>query len=238
MPETAATREPPARRRLTYAGYLKIDDGNRYELFEGELALTPSPGLLHRCLVGNIAALLRAHVEKNDLGIVLFAPFDVVPAEDVVLQPDVFFLSRERFSLLTGDCLKGTPDLVVEVLSPSPGRRDRLQKSQLYLRYGRRNSGWWTPLWKRERSFAPAKRAGCWAGIYGPEDSLASPLLPDFTPKVADFFHVPSGDAPAGLSPADCAFFATARRLGIKTVFTFDRHFAEQGFTCLPEASW
>lgn len=37
------------------------------------------------------------------------------------------------------------------------------------------------------------------------------------------------------LSLVDCTSFATARRLGIKTVFSFDRHFIEQGFNCLPE---
>ncbi|WP_027356855.1 PDDEXK family nuclease [Desulfofundulus thermocisternus] len=38
----------------TYDDYLKIDDGNRYELIEGELVLAPSPGTRHQLLVGSI----------------------------------------------------------------------------------------------------------------------------------------------------------------------------------------
>ena len=58
--------------------------------------MRPSPGFSHQYVAANIGALLRSHVEKNQLGLVLHAPFDLVPAEDVVLQPDVFYLSRER----------------------------------------------------------------------------------------------------------------------------------------------
>ena len=108
MLERVVTRESSAGRKLTYADYLKIDDGYRYELLEGELVLTPSPGFSHQYVAASIGALLRAHVEKNQLGPVLYAPFDLVPAEDVVLQPDVFYLSRERFSLLSEECLRGS----------------------------------------------------------------------------------------------------------------------------------
>lgn len=191
MPETAATREPSARRKLTYADYLKIEDGHRYELLEGELVLTPSPGFSHQYVAANIEALLRAHVEKNNLGIVLDAPFDVVPAEDVVLQPDLLYLSRERFSLLTEECLRGMPDLVVEVLSPTSGRRDRLQKSRLYLCYGVREYWVVDPAAETVEVFGASEKGWLLTGVYGPEDTLASPLLPDFTPKVEDIFRLP-----------------------------------------------
>jgi hypothetical protein len=59
--------------------------------------LTPASGFSHQYIAANIEALLRVYVEKNDPGLVLDAPFDVVPADDVVLQPDVLCLSRERF---------------------------------------------------------------------------------------------------------------------------------------------
>lgn len=36
------------------------------------------------------------------------------------------------------------------------------------------------------------------------------------------------------LSLVDCASFEAMRRLGITSVFAFDRHFAQQGFDCLP----
>ncbi|NPV30024.1 MAG: Uma2 family endonuclease [Firmicutes bacterium] len=192
VPEKTATREPSGK-KLTYTDYLKIDDGQRYELLEGDLVLTPVPGFSHQYVVANIAALLRAFVEKHNLGLVLFAPFDIVPAEDVVLQPDVLYLSRERFSLLREECLRGVPDLVVEVLSPNSGRRDRLQKSRLYLRYGVREYWVVDPAAETVEVFSAGERGWLLAGVYGPEDSLTSPLLPEFTAPGAEIFRRPEG---------------------------------------------
>ncbi len=193
MLEMAVAREPSTRKNLTYADYLKIDDGQRYELLEGELALTPALGFSHQYIAANIEAFLRSYVEKNDLGLVLFAPFDVVPAEDVVLQPDVLYLSRERFPLLTEDCLKGMPDLVAEVLSPTSGRRDRLRKSRLYLRYGVREYWVADPAAETVEVFSAGEKGWLLAGVYGPEDSLASPLLPEFNTPGMEIFRRPRG---------------------------------------------
>ncbi|WP_341473739.1 Uma2 family endonuclease [Desulfofundulus thermobenzoicus] len=193
MRETAVTREPSPQTGLTYADYLKIDDGQRYELMEGELFLTPSPGFSHQYIAANIATLLRDYVEKNNLGLILFAPFDVVLADNVVLQPDVLYLSRERFSLLTENCLQGAPDLVVEVLSPASGRRDRLQKSRLYRRYGVREYWVVDPAGETVEVFSASEKGWLLAGVYGPEDSLASPLLPEFAAPGAEIFRRPEG---------------------------------------------
>jgi Uma2 family endonuclease len=193
MLEAAGTIGLPVKGNLTYADYLKIDDGQRYELIEGELVLTPAPGFWHQHAAANIEALLRDYVEKQKLGLVLDAPFDVVPAANVVLQPDVLYLSRERFHLLTGDCLKGVPDLAVEVLSPSSGRRDRLQKSRLYLRYGVKEYWVADPAAQTVEVFSAGEKGWFLAGVYGPEDVLASPLLPGLAAPVDGIFRLPEG---------------------------------------------
>ncbi|WP_243113639.1 Uma2 family endonuclease [Desulfofundulus salinus] len=120
-----APRESSLRGTLTYGDYLQIDDGRQYELIEGELILTPSPGFLHQHIAAGVGGLLRAYVDKHNMGLVLFAPFDVVLADNLVLQPDVLYLSRERFDLLTENCLKGAPDLVVEGFCRPRGRNCR-----------------------------------------------------------------------------------------------------------------
>jgi Uma2 family endonuclease len=182
-----------ARKNLTYADYLKIDDGQRYELIEGELFLTPSPGFWHQHIAANIESFLRNYVEKQNLGLVLDAPFDVVPTDNVVLQPDVLYLSRERFGLLTENCLKGMPELVVEVLSPSSGKRDRLQKSRLYLRYGVKEYWVVDPAAQTIEIFSEGEKGWLLAGAYGPEDLLTSPLLNGFEVPVAEIFSRPEG---------------------------------------------
>jgi len=190
---TSISHLPPARGGLTYDDYLKMDDGLRYELIEGELILTPSPNLWHQHLASNIEALLREHVKRYNLGLVLDAPFDVVPAENVVLQPDVMYISRESYRLLTENSLKGVPDLAVEVLSPSTTRRDRLHKSRLYLRYGVKEYWVVDPDAQTLEVYSAQENGWLLAGSYGPEDVLASPLLQGLEASCMEIFTLPEG---------------------------------------------
>ena len=68
----------------------------------------------------------------------MIAPLDVVLSDDdVVLQPDIVFVSNERRSIIRkGLNVQGAPDLVVEVLSPSTAQRDRTIKRERYARFG------------------------------------------------------------------------------------------------------
>ena len=106
------------------------EDGHRYELIDGVLLVSPGPGLPHQDMVGNLYLLLRAGVPAH-LKVVL-APFDVVLANDTVIQPDLLVAPRSQF---TGKELPGAPLLAVEVLSPNTRRidlllkRDRLQSA-------------------------------------------------------------------------------------------------------------
>ncbi|MCL6478032.1 MAG: Uma2 family endonuclease [Peptococcaceae bacterium] len=193
MPESVRLQPPAARRGMTYEDYLKIDDGQRYELIEGELVLTPSPGFMHQHLTVVIERILWEHVKKRGLGLVLTAPFDIIPAENVVLQPDVMYISRERYSLITENCMKGAPDLVVEILSPSSGRRDRLQKSRLYLRFGVKEYWVTDPAVQTLEIFSAQGENWLLAGSYGPEDTVTSPLLPGLTAPGEEIFSRPEG---------------------------------------------
>lgn len=188
-----ALQHPQPRSGLAYEDYLKIDDEQRYELIEGELIVVPSPNFLHQHLSAAIEAQLREHVKKHSLGLVLDAPFDIVPAENVVLQPDVIYLSRERYPLLTGNCLKGAPDLAVEVLSPSTSRRDRLQKSRLYLRYGVKEYWVADPASQTVEVFSAREDGWLLAGSYGPGDVIVSPLLPGLAVPGEEIFSLPEG---------------------------------------------
>ena len=53
-----------------------------------------------------------------------------------MVQPDLLFVSNERTHIITPENIQGTPDLVVEVLSPSTATRDRTFKRTLYARHG------------------------------------------------------------------------------------------------------
>src|SRR3989337_1893215 len=80
--------------KCTYDEYAAMSDEKRYELIEGELYMVPSPDFYHQTISMNISHPLRKFVREKNLGIVLYAPFDVVLSETDVLQPDILFVSK------------------------------------------------------------------------------------------------------------------------------------------------
>lgn len=128
----------PSRIILTYDDYAALaDDGKRYELFEGELEeMAPAPSTPHQDAALALASLLRSHVRAHHLGKVMIAPVDVRHSDITVLQPDVLFVTGARQSIVEFGFIRGAPDLVVEILSPSTAVRDQEIKRQIYARYG------------------------------------------------------------------------------------------------------
>ncbi|HEV8398040.1 MAG TPA: Uma2 family endonuclease [Vicinamibacterales bacterium] len=131
----SSTRDSGA--KLTYDDLVAMpDDGLRRELIDGELYVTPSPGIKHQTIVLNLGSALLRHVRKQGLGRVFVAPLDVLFSQVDVVEPDVLFVSRERErDVLAEKHLVGAPDLVVEVGSPSTRRTDERAKQRLYERF-------------------------------------------------------------------------------------------------------
>jgi Uma2 family endonuclease len=124
-------------RKLTYEDYVSLpDDGLRYEILDGEMAVTPSPLIRHQIVSRNLQRILDRHVEARGLGFFLNAPVDVILANTSIVVPDLVFVSRAREGIVTERAIEGAPDLIVEILSPSTERRDRGAKLQLYARFG------------------------------------------------------------------------------------------------------
>jgi len=121
----------------TYEDYLNLpDDGKRYEIINGELYMSPAPTRPHQKATGNFFGTIWRFLEQNPIGEVYSAPTDVVFSEIDVLQPDVIFIAREKFDILTRENIQGAPDLVIEVLSPGTEKRDRTLKLKTYSRFG------------------------------------------------------------------------------------------------------
>jgi len=122
---------------LTYADYVTMpDDGRRYEILDGELAVTPSPGRRHQTIVGEIFSLLNGHVKAYSLGQVFVSPFDVILDDTSIVQPDIVYVATSRLGIVAERGVEGAPSLVIEVISPSTRQRDRNAKLQLYARHG------------------------------------------------------------------------------------------------------
>ncbi len=123
--------------RLTYEDYLLLpEDGNRYEILDGELNVTPAPTTKHQTISFNLTGLFYQYLREHRTGKVFSAPIDVVLDESTIVQPDIIFISKEREEIVTEKNVRGAPDLVIEILFPNTAKVDRLRKMQIYLRYG------------------------------------------------------------------------------------------------------
>lgn len=122
---------------LTYKDYMAMpDDGRRYEILDGEVAVTATPVTLHQIIVGNLYWVLRGHVHGRRLGQVYLSPITVILANTMVVEPDLVYVDTERAGQVTDRGIRGAPTLAIEVLSPSTATSDRGPKFQLYARYG------------------------------------------------------------------------------------------------------
>ena len=111
------------------------DDGNRYEVIDGVLHVTPSPTTWHQRVIAKLVAILDPHLEAGGLGEVFAAGLKVVLDEMTGVEPDVVYVAREQAACLLRDGHHGPPALVVEVLS-SKHSLDTRVKLEKYARAG------------------------------------------------------------------------------------------------------
>ncbi len=113
------------------------DDGHRHEAIGGELYVTPAPSFRHQRISQRLERALVRLLEEPGHGIVVDAPIGVeFPDTGEGVQPDIIFVSAERRDRIVAAGIRGAPDLVVEILSPTTEGRDRGVKRKLYERQG------------------------------------------------------------------------------------------------------
>jgi Uma2 family endonuclease len=112
------------------------DDGQRYELLQGELIVSPAPGGIHQEILGELFGLLREVVRREKSGKAIFAPFAVQLSPHDVVEPDLFFFKNSQSGQYTDRRFLGAPAFVLEVVSPSSGTYDRMRKAALYVNSG------------------------------------------------------------------------------------------------------
>ncbi len=106
--------------------------GERWELVDGAVLVTPSPHWTHQRLVQRLNVELYAYVRDQSLGMVFTAPLDVKLQPGLVLQPDILVVPvgvlRKREDVVNRLLL------AVESISPSSARYDRIVKRPVYQR--------------------------------------------------------------------------------------------------------
>jgi Uma2 family endonuclease len=112
------------------------DDGKRREIVEGELYVSPSPSRHHQRILRRLTFGVESYLQRNPVGEVFFAPFDVRFSLNDGVQPDQIYVANEHADLVTDRGVYGSPDWVVEILSPSNRDYDLQTKRRMYQKYG------------------------------------------------------------------------------------------------------
>lgn len=136
---------------VTYRQFMEMTEKSdaRYELIDGVVYLLASPGFSHQRIVGDIYLAFRSYFEHHDGCDAFVAPFDVellrqkiklfreVTEDDInIVQPDLLVICDYMKDINEEDRYKGTPALVVEILSPSTRSKDGIKKLDLYMESG------------------------------------------------------------------------------------------------------
>jgi Uma2 family endonuclease len=168
------------------------DDGNRYEIIEGELFVSCSPSLTHQSVAGNFYLSVKTYLIENPIGEIWMTP-GVIFSEYSGVIPDLVFVSRERRAeIASGDRVTGAPDLVIEIVSPGADneRRDRLVKRQLYGKYGVKEY-WIVDFHNRTiEVYVLQGQMPQLQSILTEEDELTSSVLPGYRCKVETIFAI------------------------------------------------
>lgn len=183
--------------KLTFEAWLaQPETKQRYEIVDGVLIMPPGPSLAHQWFLRRIFRRLDYFVEERHIGVVLFAPVDLLIQRQPLRtrQPDALYLSAERSGIrglaeIQGlQFLEVPPDLVVEVLSPSNTRREMEEKLEDYRNLGVLECWLVSPEAETIEVVSLSEEGISTAGVFGIDGSLQSQVLPDFTLELRDVF--------------------------------------------------
>lgn len=175
--------------KMNYDRYCLLpEDGYQYEVFDGELVMTPAPTPKHQRIIVRLTRALDEFVEEKQLGEVYVAPIDILFDQYTILQPDIVFVSTPRLHIVREDAMEGAPDLAVEVLSKSTLRKDRVRKLATYSEFGVREYWIVDPVQKRIEVYERVGEELRLSKVCSSGETLESPLLSGFRLPVGRIF--------------------------------------------------
>jgi Uma2 family endonuclease len=135
---------PAVRRHWTTADVRTLIDESptawpRYELIDGELLVTPSPGSSHGMAVTELSAILFDYLRREQVGVLFLSPSDLELRPGTITQPDLFIVPFGNEPPEWGEggwSDVGSLLLAIEIISPSSIRTDRITKRDYYLDVG------------------------------------------------------------------------------------------------------
>lgn len=167
------------------------ENGNRYEIINGELYVTRAPHWKHQDTCINFCVVLKAWSKITELGYVAMGAGVIFGNKEDVI-PDVVWVSKEKYEALIDEAghLLGAPDIAIEILSAGTEneRRDREVKLKLYSSQGVLE--YWIADWREKKLQIYRRENGVLklAMTLFVTDMLTSPLLPEFACPLSQIF--------------------------------------------------
>lgn len=166
------------------------DDGNRYELFEGEIFVSRAPSLSHQRVLVNLVTVIKIYLAQNPVGEILPTPGLIFDDYNGAI-PDIVFITNQQVSNIgSGERIYEAPVLVIEIVSPGKenARRDREVKRQVYGKHGVKEYWIADPEQHALEVYRLEKRALKLVATLRNEDEVTTPLLPGFRCQVSQIF--------------------------------------------------
>ena len=117
--------------------FRSLPEGTLAEVINGNLYMSPSPTTNHQWLILELGSAIKEHLKNGLSGKVFISPCDVYLDEHLnAVQPDIFYVSKEKLPIVKPDAVHGVPDLIIEILSPSNEKYDLVKKKELYEKFG------------------------------------------------------------------------------------------------------
>lgn len=130
------TADIPVPPRTIMEVYKMLPEGTLAELINGKIYMSPAPNTQHQRAIKSFFNKLSAYVEQASLGEIFFAPYDVYLDENAnAVQPDLLFISTKNSGLIKAHGIVGSPDLIIEFLSPGNTRHHLFIKKELYEKF-------------------------------------------------------------------------------------------------------
>jgi Uma2 family endonuclease len=175
--------------KFTHADLLVMpNDGKRREIIDGDLYVTPSPRYSHQKVSARIFAAFVRYLDTHPIGEIAIAPLDVILSDFDVLEPDLLFVMNEHRNVFQ-DWVRGAPDLVIEILSPTTNTIDRGPKLKAYARYGVAEYWIVDPVEKAVEVYSLTPTGYQLTRSFSEEESLSSAMLPGFELQVGSLFQ-------------------------------------------------
>lgn len=183
--------DAPEFQKVSWSDYLSWEGDSRWEVIGGHPYAMTAPRVSHQRVCGQLFVQLHQHFSGKTCEPFL-SPIDVKLSEHDIVQPDLIVVCDS--SKIKDTHIEGPPSLIVEVLSPSTQRHDRIRKLRLYAASGVQEYWLLQPYPAIAEVLSLKDGEYRIVGTFTEAERLDSPNFPGLSVNLSDVFPMPSED--------------------------------------------